>query len=195
MRTAFNTVKRSKGYSVSEVTEFFDTARSAYEKHDRTFDSVRIQNASFSLEKGGYETTSVDSALDRLTVAMEAQRKEDILIIKDESAWNEYRVESTKALTGRIERPAGKRFKLGTEKEPAYAIAEVDALLDKIGVFLKVQTDGGRSLSRKELRDGLQAEDITKAVFTGVKGEKGYEEKSVDAFLAAAFVVYAILIV
>jgi DivIVA domain-containing protein len=195
MRTAFNKVKRGKGYSVSEVDAFFDTARSAYEKHDRTFDSVQIQNASFALERGGYETDAVDSALDRLTVAMEAQRKEDILIIKDEAAWNEYRLESTASLTDRIERPAGKRFKVGAEKEPAYSIKEVDALLDKIGVFLKVQTDGGKSLSRKELRDGLQAEDITKAVFASAKGENGYEEKSVDAFLAKAFVVYAILIV
>ena len=71
--------KSVHGYKVDEVEDFLEEARRAYTA-DRgelgVVTATSIRRTAFSMQKGGYSTTHVDAALERLEDAFAARERE-----------------------------------------------------------------------------------------------------------------------
>ena len=71
--------KSTWGYDVNEVEDFLEDARRAYAA-DRSQPTVltadSIRHIAFTMRKGGYSTTAVDAALERLEDAFAARERE-----------------------------------------------------------------------------------------------------------------------
>ena len=161
---------QEQGYNQDEVDEFMGRARTAYDSGDG-MPLVEIRDASFSMSSGGYDPAEVDSALDRLEDAFAGAERDRYIEQHGEDAWYELLAERAEPLRGRLERPAGKRF-----REPAHSSAlgyrkeQVDQLCKQLEQYL----DGENPMSVDEIRT------IT---FSGAHGSSGYDESQVDAFL------------
>jgi DivIVA domain-containing protein len=61
------------GYKTTEVEEFLQLARRAYDgrpqRDDPQLDAERIRLTAFAMQKGGYSTAHVDAAMERLSAA------------------------------------------------------------------------------------------------------------------------------
>jgi DivIVA domain-containing protein len=81
-------------------------------------------------------------------------------------------------LRPRLDRPEGDRFDRADPGHLGYDPSEVDALCDRIGDWLAGAP-------------GLNHDDLRRAVFTTRRGEQGYAEHQVDAFIDRAVEVMA----
>lgn len=131
----------------------------------------QIRTTAFARERGGYAPASVDEALDRLEDAV--ARLEDRRWAREhgEQAQEDRADELCELVLGRLDRPAGRRFRSpsGTATR-GYAAAEVDRLCEHVLDLL-----GDQRLP--------QAQPIREAVFAPARGARSYEEQQVDAFL------------
>lgn len=80
MSTTFPRARKSKpGYNVDQVEDFLEEARRAYTA-DRgdlgVVTAASIRRTAFALQKGGYSTSHVDAALERLEDAFAARERE-----------------------------------------------------------------------------------------------------------------------
>jgi DivIVA domain-containing protein len=171
----FRTVSRlHTGYDPREVDDFFERARGVYEgKVEETLTGRDVRSTAFGLVRGGYVTTAVDAALDRLEAAFVARAREQYVATHGQAAWMSELADGARTLYGRLTRPDGERFAPARRGEPAYDRAEVDALCRRLIAYF----DHGQPLTAQEVRS---------ATFARRRGAGGYAEAPVDAFCARA---------
>lgn len=162
------------GYNVKQVDVFLDRARSYFLNTDtasKAITSHDVRTASFDPARGGYSAQAVDAAMDRIEDEF-VLREKDILIKADgEEAWMKRIGQTASLLRTRLHRPDGERFRRPSRKNvQSYKIEDVDLLCHELLTYIE---DNGE----------LSVDIVRRAVFASVKGEQGYEESQVDAFL------------
>ncbi|MFJ5955705.1 DivIVA domain-containing protein [Paenarthrobacter sp. NPDC092416] len=171
----FERVERSKyGYNAKQVDAFLKRARTAFENPVGAADhlgSVDVRSVAFDPVKGGYDAHSVDAALDRLEDAFARRERDDLVSQQGEEAWLRQIGKLSGVLRGRLHRPDGDRFRRPAKKKArGYNVQDVDALCAELIGYL-------------EHDQPLSVDTVRRAVFRAAKGEEGYEEAQVDAFL------------
>lgn len=162
------------GYHPEQVETFFNRARTAYEnppQGDPALGAHDVRRQAFDLKHGGYQTTAVDSALDRLEVAFVTRARDAFVRDRGQDAWMEQLAEHAQTLYPRLRRPAGERFAHPAGLGRGYRASEVDELLARMTAFF----DRGAP---------LRAAEIRAAAFSTARGSRAYDEGTVDAFLA-----------
>lgn len=168
------------GYHRRQVDRFMSRARVAFEGQGE-LRSAEIRRTVFDAVRGGYAADQVDDVLDRLEDALAHRERERRIAAEGDRAWASRVSGSVEILRGRLERPAGERFRRASRGGAAsYDVGDVDALCRRL-------------LARLEHRDDLGADDVRRAVFSAATGPEGYEEAQVDAFLDAAIDVLVVL--
>ncbi|GAB3616843.1 hypothetical protein GCM10027416_14000 [Okibacterium endophyticum] len=165
--------KRSRGYDRSEVDEFLDRARRAYDEPDTVEPSLtasQIRHMSFGLTRGGYSTTHVDAALERLEDAFALRERERALQSSGKSEWLQSARQTAQVILNRLTRPAGRRFARAGFLTQGYNCADVDALADRLVDYFQT----GKPIGIDRVRT---------AVFRPQRG--GYREAQVDLVLDA----------
>src|SRR5690606_39562801 len=118
------------GYDIDEVEDFLEDARRAYTAENPDVSVVTadtIRTTAFSMRKGGYSTTHVDAALERLEDAFASrERSRDIMRVGEEAWYAEARATAQEILD-RVVRPKGKRFRRVTVLTVGYSVSDVDA--------------------------------------------------------------------
>lgn len=178
MTGMFRTVSRMRtGYATEDVDEFFDHARNVYEHgHQGDLSGGDVRAASFDLVRGGYATTAVDAALDRLEAAFVARARAQHVAAYGQQAWMDLLAEQARSLYGRLTRPEGERFAPAAAGHLSYDMDDVDDLCDRLIAYF----DHGATLT---------AQDVRATTFRRRHGAKGYAEGPVDAFCARAIEV------
>lgn len=171
MTRMFRTVGRlSTGYDPDQVDTFFTHARRAYEGDPgEPLTGQDVRRAAFDLVRGGYATTHVDAALDRLERAFAARERTDYVARHGQQAWMEHLAGQARTLYDRLRRPDGERFAPPRRGEQGYACADVDALCHRLVDYF----DRGTPLTSEEIRH---------ATFGRARGRDAYGEGPVDAF-------------
>lgn len=178
MTRMFRTVSRWRsGYDVDQVDDFFTDAREVYEgSSDEPLSSRDVRNAAFDLVRGGYVTSAVDAALDRLERAFVVRQRTEFVQTHGQQAWMDHLAAQARTLYGRLARPDGERFGAPRRGEVGYARPDVDALCRRLVEYF----DHGQSLTSDEIRH---------ATFGRAKGKDAYAEGPVDAFCDRAIEV------
>lgn len=171
----FDRVERSKyGYNAKQVDAFLSRARASFENPVGAADQVAstdVRDVAFDPVKGGYDANSVDAALDRLEDAFARRERDDLISQKGEEAWLRQIGKLSGILRGRLHRPDGERFRRPAKKKVrSYNVQDVDALCAELVGYL-------------EHDQALSVDTVRRAVFRAAKGDEGYEEAQVDAFL------------
>ncbi|GER22567.1 hypothetical protein NCCP1664_10640 [Zafaria cholistanensis] len=162
------------GYNVKQVEHFLARARATFNGTDddsTVVTSHLVRRTAFEPQKGGYNAREVDSALDRLEDVF-AQRERDALIqTEGEEAWLQQVGRLSSILRGRLHREPGERFRRPSRRGvPSYNVEDVDDLCEQlIGYF--------------EEDMPMSVDAIRRVTFREAKGQDGYEESQVDAFL------------
>ena len=174
MSSTFPRTRRSqRGYAVAEVEDFLEEARAAYAAGATgltTLDAKAIRSTAFGFERGGYSTSHVDSALERLEDAFATRERERAFAESGDQAWYAQARGRAQGILDRIVRPRGKRFKRGSFLTLGYSVREVDALTDRVAQYFQ----SGKPLTVEEVRT---------VAFHGQRG--GYVEAQVDILLDA----------
>jgi DivIVA domain-containing protein len=152
--------KGKLGYSVSQVDQVLARARDQYANPAfKVLDWRELTATSFTLEKGGYQTTAVDAALDKL---------QDTFVEREAKQTNFAIGDLKELLLGRTERPKGKRFsKVGVLRK-GYARPQVDALLELFTEHVAAE-------------DEISLDELRELKFKLQRG--GYIESQVDAYV------------
>jgi DivIVA domain-containing protein len=168
---------RKRGYNVEQVEDFLEEARRAYsaDLSDTVVVSAEsIRTIAFAMQKGGYSTTHVDAALERLEDAFATRERERSRQREGDDAWYGQARASAQEILNRLARPRGHRFDRAPFLVDGYDRRQVDALADRIAAYLQT----GASLS---------VDDVRTAAFPPRKG--GYREAQVDLLLDAVTTV------
>lgn len=167
----FRTVGRLRfGYDPDQVDTFFTHARRAYEgDRGEPLSGSDVRRAAFDVVRGGYVTSSVDAALDRLERAFAARQRSEFVAALGQQAWMEQVATQARTLYERLRRPDGERFAPARRGEQAYAAEDVDALCRRLVEYF----DKGTPLTSDEIRQ---------TTFGRAHGHGGYAEGPVDAF-------------
>lgn len=159
-----------KGYRMEQVDRYFEIAREIYDQGELDeMDSESVRTVAFDIVTGGYNPDAVDAALDRLERAFLQRRRADFVASHGRSAWMSQVSELATTLYPRLLRPEGERFASANGR--GYDKTEVDALLSRVSAYF----DANGTLESTEVRD---------CVFRAAKGDKAYNEISVDRYLA-----------
>lgn len=173
MSTTFPRVRRGRGYDIDEVEDFLEDARRAY-TGDRgaagVVDSAFIRQVAFTMRRGGYSPSHVDSALERLEDAFAARERDRVIAeLGDERVYQEARSEA-QVLLDRVTRPRGHRFERVGIFTGGYSVRQVDAFADRIAAYLQTGAP-------------LTVADVREVLFDRQRG--GYQETQVDVVLDA----------
>jgi DivIVA domain-containing protein len=148
--------KNQLGYKTTEVEDFFQRARRAYDgRPDRdapALDAEHIRLTAFSMQKGGFSTAHVDAAMERLEDAFAYRERQIASRLHGDDAWLAEARTTAQVVANRLARPEGERF---AERLTRY------------------------------FRDGwpIAIDDVRGVVFTAQRG--GYRESQVDLVLDA----------
>ena len=162
------------GYNTTQVEEFLQLARRAYDGTARPDDapltSDRIRLTAFGMQKGGYSTAHVDAALERLEDAFAAQERQVAARLHGDEAWLREARTTAQVVSNRLARPEGHRFDRVNPLVRGYSVREVDRFADKLTRYF---------------RDGwpVSIDDVRTVVFKTQRG--GYREAQVDLLLDA----------
>jgi len=159
------------GYDIDEVEDFLEDARRAYTAENPdvtvvTADSIRT--TAFSMRKGGYSTTHVDAALERLEDAFAAREREREIARTGDEAWYAQARQTAQEILDRVVRPGGKRFQRVSFLTIGYSVKDVDAFADRIAAYFQ---SGG----------ALTTDEVRTVAFRSQRG--GYREAQVDYVL------------
>lgn len=162
------------GYNTKQVDLFLARARATYNgtgDEAATVTSHLVRRTAFEPQKGGYSAREVDSALDRLEDVF-AQRERDALIASQgEEAWLEQVGRLSAILRGRLHRAPGERFRRPSRRgAPSYNVEDVDALCTELVDYFEHDAP-------------MSVDSVRRVAFREAKGQEGYEESQVDAFL------------
>jgi len=171
--TTFPRVRRGRGYDIDEVEDFLEDARRAY-TGDRgsaqVVDATFIRQVGFTMRRGGYSPSHVDSALERLEDAFAArERDRAIAEVGDNGVYQQARSEA-QLLLDRVTRARGHRFRRVGIFTGGYSVRDVDAFADRVAAHLQL---GGE----------LTVADAREVLFARQRG--GYEETQVDLVIDA----------
>lgn len=160
----FERVPRTrKGYDRDQVETFFERAKRVWDDGGPPggVTSWHIRTVGFDLRRGGYEVAAVDTALDRI---------EDAFVVREERAGPDGWQEAEDAVLARLDREEGRLFPRTGGVSAGYRVSEVDTLCAHI---------------RSHLVDGeeLDVDDVRRSVFRVGRGQRGYREAPVDAYL------------
>ena len=166
--------RREYGYNIRQVDEFLTKARDFYNsqgKGTKPITSRQVRAMAFDPAKGGYEAQAVDAALDRLEDVFAQRERDELIREKGEAAWLMPIGRTPAAPRGRPHREPGGRFRRPSKRRvPSYNVEDVDALCNELlGYF--------------EHDKPLSVDVVRRAVFREARGDEGYEETQVDAFL------------
>jgi len=166
------TRKSRRGYNVDQVEDFLEDARRAYSADASVVSVVSadsIRRTAFAMQKGGYSTTHVDAALERLEDAF-ASRERDRAFTPPggDAEWYGKARSSAQVILDRLARPEGHRFSRVSGFSRAYNVKQVDAFADRLVDYFQ----HGKPMSIDEVR--LVAFQATK---------RGYNETQVDLLL------------
>ena len=173
MATTFPRTRRSqRGYNVGEVEDFLQEARTAYSApagSPAVVNAKTIRTTAFGFERGGYSTSHVDAALERLEDAF-ASRERDRAFTPPggDAAWYSNARATAQEILDRLARPEGHRFSRVSFLTRAYNVKQVDAFADRLVDYFQ----HGKPMSIDEVR---------LAAFTASK--RGYNEQQVDLLL------------
>lgn len=176
MSTFPRTRTSTLGYDTEQVDEFLQTARRAYDGSAADGDSTDaptltaadIRHTAFSMKKGGYSTTHVDAALERLEDAFAAREREAARSEMGDTAWFEQARTTAQVILNRLERPAGQRFDRVSFLTYGYNKGDVDRFANRLSKYFQ----DGRPMSVEEVRT---------VTFRPQRG--GYREVQVDLLL------------
>lgn len=170
--STFPLTRKSKlGYDTEQVDEFLQAARVAYDGDDAagaTLTAADIRHTAFAMHKGGYSTTHVDAALERLEDAFAAREREAVRAAKGESAWFEEARTTAQVVLNRLARPVGHRFDRVSIFTYGYNRADVDKFAGRLVRYFQ----DSRPMSVDEVRT---------VTFRPQRG--GYKELQVDLLL------------
>lgn len=165
---------RKRGYDIVEVEDFLEEARRAYSlalADNAVINAESIRTTAFTLKRGGYSTSHVDAALERLEDAFATREREHALQSQGNDAWyGETRIVAQEVVN-RLARPRRHRFDRAGFMVNGYRRQDVDALADRISAHLV----SGAPLDVHEVRT---------AAFRPQRG--GYREAQVDLLLDSA---------
>ena len=165
------TRKSRRGYSLDQVDEFLEEARTAYNAgpYDSAgLESNDIRHTSFAMQKGGYSPTHVDAALERLEDAFANRERESARASMGDQAWFNGARANAKEIIDRLERPKGQRFRRAGILRDGYDRKQVDAFAGQLSdYFLKAIP--------------MSVDEVRLIAFRPKKG--GYSEAQVDHFL------------
>jgi len=159
------------GYDIDEVEDFLEDARRAYTSENPdvsivTADSIRT--TAFAMRKGGYSTTHVDAALERLEDAFAARERERQIAREGDESWYASARATAQEILDRVVRPRGKKFQRVTVLTLGYSVADVDAFADRIAGYF-------------QSGEALTLDDVRTVAFRPQRG--GYREAQVDYLL------------
>lgn len=182
------------GYAPQEVDAFIARARKSFASNETGPEAMTaedIRSATFEPAKGGYDAAEVDEALDRLERAFAGREESTVAVATvPPSQTAAARMDDNDAaaappavtelpddgeplsfsdlVRGRLDRPRGERFRAPSNPGAmSYNRDDVDALCDRLVL-------NPRALDTQALRD---------VTFRVTRGDEGYEEAQVDAFL------------
>lgn len=174
MSTTFPRTRRSRhGYNVEQVEDFLEEARRAYGQdpaEPTVITAESIRHTAFSLQKGGYSTTHVDAALERLEDAFSGRERERELAARGHRAWYSDARSSAQEILDRLARNQGEKFSRVGMLSGGYDIAEVDRFAKRLTDYFQ----DGRPIGVDEVRT---------VAFRPRR--RGYRESQVDALLDA----------
>lgn len=178
MNQMFRNVSRVRsGYDPEQVDDFFTRARRVYEgDRSERLTGTDVRRVAFDLVRGGYATSSVDSALDRLERAFTYRQRDEHVAVHGQQGWMEHLAGRARTLYDRLRRPAGERFAPARRGEQGYDPDDVDDLCDRLIEYF----DQGVPLASDEIRH---------ATFRRAGGRRAYAEGPVDAFFERAIEV------
>lgn len=172
MSTTFPRARKT-GYNIDQVEDFLEEARRAYTADPRqpgVLNAESIRTMAFAMQRGGYSTSHVDAALERLEDAFAQRERERAFAEVGDAAWYAKARSSAQAILDRLARPATKRFNRVGPLTNGYHVKDVDAFADRlVGYF-----QHGKPLSVEQVRT---------VVFRSAK--RGYNETQVDLLLDA----------
>lgn len=172
MSTTFPRARRSRlGYNVEQVEDFLEEARRAYgaESGELTVVTAEsIRHTGFAMQKGGYSTTQVDSALERLEDAFSNRERERLQEELGTDAWFTRARMSAQEILDRLARPAGSRFTRVGFLRAGYHPRDVDVFADLLVHYFQ----DGRAMT---------VDDVRTVAFRTRRG--GYREAQVDLVL------------
>jgi DivIVA domain-containing protein len=158
---------------VGDVDQFLDVARRAYDSPAGTtsgIDARTIRRTAFPMEKGGYSTTHVDAALERLEDAFALRERNHAVKTQGEKAWFGEARSTAAEILERVSRPDGQRFRRAGALSTGYDIHEVDSFSGRLQKYFKDGTP-------------MSVEAVRTVAFRPRRG--GYEEWQVDMVLDA----------
>ncbi|PRY69963.1 DivIVA domain-containing protein [Glaciihabitans tibetensis] len=174
MSTTFPRVRRPRlGYNVDQVEDFLEEARRAYtaERGEPSVVSAEsIRRVAFDLEKGGYSTTHVDSALERLEDAFAGRERDQVSAEVGDATWFERARDTAQEILDRLDRPAAHRFDRVGPLSTGYHPTDVDAFGDQLTGYFQDGTP-------------MSVDEVRGAAFRSRRG--GYSEAQVDLLLDA----------
>ncbi|MGV8876926.1 MAG: DivIVA domain-containing protein [Rhodoglobus sp.] len=174
MSTTFPRTRKSKlGYSVDQVEDFLEEARTAYtsERTDAAVVSAAsIRKLAFVMQKGGYSPLHVDSALERLEDAFAARERDHSITELGETAWYANARAEAQEILNRLARPTNKKFSRVSAFTIGYSIKDVDAFAIELTQYFQHGAP-------------LTIERVRSVAFRSTKG--GYRESQVDYLLDA----------
>lgn len=171
-RTFPRTRRSQRGYNVAEVEEFLNEARQAYGAGQNGLAAInarRIRTTAFGFERGGYSTSHVDAALERLEDAFAAREREVAFATPGgDAAWYTQARSTAQVILNRIDRKYGQRFARVGALTQGYSTHDVDEFTDRLADYFQK----GVAMSVDEVRT---------TVFRASRG--GYNETQVDLLL------------
>lgn len=166
------------GYKRSEVDRLFTRLAEDYEKlsgaaelPEDLYTSRRIRQVVFREEPGGYQLDVVDRALEKIEERFAKLERSRYIEAYGLDNWERSLVETGELLAGRLERPAGERFRRPSKRRHmGYFVGDVDAICDRVYAQLNSE-------------EPLDPSVVRHAKFRPASGTVSYEESQVDAFL------------
>jgi DivIVA domain-containing protein len=124
----------------------------------------------FSMQKGGYSTSHVDAALERLEDAFASRERDRAFAEAGDAAWYAKARTAAQEILDRLARPVGQRFSRVGLLTTGYDPRDVDAFADRLVAYFQ----HGKPMSVDQVRT---------VVFRSKK--RGYSETQVDLLLDA----------
>lgn len=172
MSTTFPRSRKSKpGYNVDQVEDFLEEARRAYTADLGALGVVtaaNIRQTAFGMQKGGYSTSHVDAALERLEDAFASRERDRAFASTGDAAWYAQARSSAQQIIDRLARANGQKFSRVGPFTTGYSPKDVDAFAARLMGYFQ----SGKPMSVDQVR----------AVVFGSK-KRGYNEQQVDLLL------------
>jgi DivIVA domain-containing protein len=159
---------KTLGYDPEAVDSFLERAREAFQGTEQALTNADLRAAAFPLKKGGYVTSEIDTAIERLEDTFADRERDERIAAVGQDAWNAQARESAQDILNRIGRPRGRRFRRSNLFTYGYNTTEVDEFTDQVLSFFTA----GEPLSRADVRNVTFRPQL-----------RGYAEPQVDALL------------